>query len=145
MSEVASLLGKKEAIDDVRLVSPGTQSLAAPALAPTPTTASPDALSSSPSCSSSGTSKKRKQMALIDNAMAVALKKLSSSPSHVDHDPCLYISKLVYSELKNMNEHQQKLAKKLIFDVVHLGDMGYLTGNHAINVLQVADSSHFMA
>ena len=80
----------------------------------------------------------------VDKVMAIALAKLSSIPSHVDPDPCLDIfSKLVYSELKNMDEQQRKIAKKLISEVLSLGDMNRLTFDHQL--LKVVGSDSFIA
>lgn len=66
------------------------------------------------SCSSGygGLSKKRKQIDQIDNVMALAIDKLASLPSHQGPDPCMDFAKVVYNELKSMNDLQRKLAKK---------------------------------
>ncbi|XP_064106806.1 uncharacterized protein K02A2.6-like [Macrobrachium nipponense] len=52
--------------------------------------------------------------------MALALNKLSSLPSPNNREPMLDISRFVDSELKNMSDIQQKLAKKLICNVLHM-------------------------
>lgn len=96
-----------------------------------------------PSCSSGGTSKKRKQNDEVDNVMALALNKLSSLPSPNNREPFLDISRFIDTELKNMSEMQQKLAKKIICDVLHMGNMGDLTRDH--KVLRVVVSDNFIA
>lgn len=79
----------------------------------------------------------------VDKVMAVALEKLSAIPSHEDPDPCLDVSRLVFSELKNMDEQQRKIAKKLICEVLSLGDMGRLTFDHQI--VKAVGSDQFLA
>lgn len=132
--------------DDSSLDIPSPHSVPSPA--PSVTNASSVNPSPSPSnlsaCSSSGTSKKRKAVDQTDKVLEVALSKLSSLPSHMDVDPYLdSIAKLVYNGLKNMSEDQRKLARKLIFDALSMGDMGDLTREHQI--LQVVGSDNFMA
>lgn len=140
MDEVATLPGNEDVVDessDVPSPSPTLSLTSACSTAPSRTS------SPFPSCSSGGTSKKRKQIDEIDNVMALAINKLSSLPSPNNQEPLLDIAKFVDSELKNMDELQQKLAKKLICDVLHMGDMGDLTRDH--KVVRIVASDNFMA
>lgn len=131
-----------DSVDDVPVSDPSFTP--SPAPSPTPTTSGIASPSPTPSTSSRVPSRKRKQVEEVDKVIALALDKLSSIPSHVDLDPCLDIfSKLVYGELKNMDEQQRKIAKKLISEVLSLGDMGRLTFDHQI--LKVVGSDSFIA
>ncbi|KAK3894485.1 hypothetical protein Pcinc_001741 [Petrolisthes cinctipes] len=105
IDEVVTQPGIWDAVDESSNIPP-------PSPTPSLTSASSVAPSPLPSCSSGGTSKKGKQMEEIDNVMGLAFSKLSSLPCPNNHEPLLDISKFVDTELKNMNELQQKLAKK---------------------------------
>ena len=120
---MATLPGNEDTVDespDVPSPSPTPSSASASSVAPSRTS------SPFPSCSSGGTSKKKKQIDEIDNVMALAINKLASLPSPNNNEPLLDISRFADTELKNMNELQHKLAKKLICDILHMGDMGDL-------------------
>uniref|UniRef100_A0A0P4VX69 MADF domain-containing protein n=1 Tax=Scylla olivacea TaxID=85551 RepID=A0A0P4VX69_SCYOL len=135
---VATLPSQEDAVESPDISLPPTPSLTSACSVATSRTPSP-----LPSSSSGGTSKKRKQIDEIDNMMALAINKLLSLPSPNNREPLLDISKFVDTELKNMSEMQRKLAKKLICDVLHMGDMGDLTREHS--VVRVAGSDTFMA
>lgn len=85
--------------------------------------------------------KKRKQSESADDILKIALQKLCSLPSSYESDPYLDYGRVVGNELKSMNERQMFLAKKLINDVIHLGNMEMLTKDH--QVLQVTGSYSF--
>lgn len=137
---MATLPGNENPVDE----SPDVASLPpTPSLTVVGSEASSRTPSPFPSCSSGGTSKKRKQIDEIDKVMAVAVNKLSSLPSPNNRDSMLDISRFVDTELKNMSEMQQKLAKKLICEVLHMGDMGDLTRDH--KVVRIVGSDSFMA
>ncbi len=135
---MATLPSQEDAVESPDISLPPTPSLTSACSVATSRTPSP-----LPSSSSGGTSKKRKQIDEIDNMMALAINKLLSLPSPNNREPLLDISKFVDTELKNMSEMQRKLAKKLICDVLHMGDMGDLTREHS--VVRVAGSDTFMA
>ena len=100
---MATLPGNEDAVDE----SPDIPSPSStPSLTSACSVAPSHTPSPFPSCSSGGTSKKRKQIDEIDNVMALAINKLSSLPSPNNHESLLDISKFVDTELKNMNELQ---------------------------------------
>lgn len=126
--------------------SPGLLS-PSPALSPTPGP-SVHASTPSPSMPFSGPppSKKRKQSEQVDSMMSLAYDRLSTLPSvkREEADPCKDFARVVSNELKTMNELQRKLAKKLIYDVLHMGDMDSLTVEHKI-VKVVCAAGQFMS
>lgn len=106
------------------------------AASPSPSTSSEVSLISpdaSPSRSFPATrpTKKRK-IECVSEIMQVALQKLSALPTRCESDPCLDFGRVIGNELQGMKEMQRKLAKKLLFDVVYLGNMDMLTVNHQI-------------
>ncbi|XP_076061237.1 uncharacterized protein LOC143037015 [Oratosquilla oratoria] len=115
---------------------------------PAPSLTSASSVNPSPSSShfarsSSGTATKRKAVDQTDKVLEIALSKLSSLPGHGDVDPYLdSVAKLVYNGLNNMSEDQRRLANKLIFDAISMGNMGDLTREHQI--LRVEGSDKFM-
>lgn len=85
--------------------------------------------------------KKRKQSDSAEDMLKIAIQKISSLPSSYESDPCLDYGRVVGNELKSMNERQRFLAKKLINDVIHLGNMEMLST--VDQVLRVTGSSSF--
>ena len=105
------------------------QSTPSPCPAPIPPTPSP-----TPSCSSTRAptpderpSKKNKKTDNIDDVLRAALRKIST-PSDLDAD----FGRVVANELRQMNDDQKKIAKKLIYDALYLGSTATLNKDHQI-------------
>ena len=65
--------------------------------------------------------------------MKLSLDKFFSTPSRQVDDPCMDFGKVVGHELKSMSNMQRKLAKKLLNDVIYLGNMDMLTVKHKVS------------
>ena len=77
----------------------------------------------------------------IDHVLAVAVDKLSSTPVQ-ENELFAAFGTVVGLELKGMKNHQSLLAKKIINDVLHMGNREQLTENH--NIVKVVSSNEFM-
>ena len=137
----SELLNDTEPItQDINLVIPPTfdmttvSSRSSTSTSPINITPSAPTPSPTPSCSSTSlatscqTSKKRKASD-IDELLNVARRNIEALKSS---DPDVDFGRVVANELKQMAYVQKKIAKKLVFDTLHLGSMDLLTTNHQI-------------
>lgn len=75
--------------------------------------------------------------------MALAVDKLSSGPTQKNQGPAMGIANLVYHEVSAMEPQQRIIAKRLITEVLSLGEMGVLTMDHKI--MKATFSNDFLA
>lgn len=67
-----------------------------------------------------------------EEVLNLAFKKLSSFSETAESDVYVLMDQMIALDLKDMQEMQRKLAKKLIFDVIHMGSMDQLTEKHHV-------------
>lgn len=111
--------------------------------APNPSTAFPGTSPSPTPSTSLQRPAKRKQKETFDQVITLPIDKLSSGPTQRNLGPALNISNLVYNKLSAMEAQQRIIAKKLITEVLSLGEIGLLTMDH--NVVKATFSDEFMA